>query len=131
MGNRARVVMGIGVNLREARWPGALAARAGSVEGVTGTRLNPDDVLIQLLATLSERCDDLESGSIADLLRRWELLAPSSRGTTVEWSVGATRRRGITEGLNEDGALIVRVGTDHECLVGGEVRHVRTRSETR
>jgi len=129
-GKLARVVVGIGINLREASWPAALVARAGSVEGVTGTCVDRDEVLIQLLAALSARCDDLECGGVADLLQRWESLAPSSNGTMVEWSVGSTRRRGVTEGLNEDGALIVRVGTGYECLVGGEVRQVRSWLDT-
>ena len=120
-----RVIVGIGVNLRDAAWPPELADRAGSVEGLTGRSVDPASLLVELLATLATRCADVESGEIANLLTRWERLAPSSRGATVEWLVGSVRQRGVTEGVDEQGALLVRVGARRERLAGGEVHHVR------
>ena len=123
-GRVERVIVGIGVNLREAVWPAELAERAGSVEGLTGRRVDPARLLVELLAALATRSAEIESGALAGLLARWAALAPSSRGTSVEWSVGAVRHRGVTEGVDEHGALLVRVGTRLERLVGGEVHHV-------
>ncbi len=120
-----RAIVGIGVNLREAAWPAELADRAGSVEGLTGRPVDASHLLVELLAALATRCAEVDAGAMAALLARWECLAPSSRGAVVEWSVGAERRRGVTEGVDEHGALLVRVGTRRERLAGGEVRHVR------
>jgi BirA family biotin operon repressor/biotin-[acetyl-CoA-carboxylase] ligase len=119
------VIVGIGVNLTDAAWPAGLISRAGSVEGLTGRSVDPAVLLVELLASFAHRCDDVESGKIADLLNAWEALAPSSRGANVEWSAGKVRHRGITEGIGEDGALLVRVGSRLERLIGGEVRQVR------
>ena len=119
-----RVVVGIGVNLRDGAWPPEVASRAGSVEGLTGRPVDPGRLLVEVLAALAGRCRELEAGGVAALLRRWEALAPSSRGAAVEWSEGPRRRRGVTEGVDEQGALIVRVGGRRERLSGGEVRHV-------
>ncbi len=119
-----RIVVGIGINLRDGAWPAELASRAGSVEGLSGRPVDPAALLVELLAALAMRCGEVESGRVAALLRRWEALAPSSRGATVEWSVGAVRHRGVTEGVDEQGALIVRVGARRERLSGGEVHHV-------
>ena len=124
-GRVERVIIGIGVNLREVAWPAELAERAGSVEGQTGRRVDPARLLVELLAALATRCAEIESGTLAGLLARWEALAPSSRGTRLEWSVGSVRHRGVTEGVDEHGALLVRVGTRLERLAGGEVHHVR------
>ncbi len=124
-GRVERVIIGIGVNLREVAWPAELAERAGSVEGQTGRRVDPARLLVELLAALATRCAEIESGALAGLLARWEALAPSSRGVGVEWSVGSVRHRGVTEGVDEQGALLVRVGTRLERLAGGEVHHVR------
>ena len=120
-----RAIVGIGINLREVVWPEELADRAGSVEGLTGRTVDTAQLLVELLAALASRCADVASGQIAGLLARWERLAPSSRGATVEWSVGSVRHRGVTEGVDEEGALLVRVGTRRERLAGGEVHHVR------
>lgn len=119
-----RVVVGLGVNLRDGPWPPDVASRAASVEGLTGRPVDAAALLIDLLAALAVRCAEVESGRVAALLRRWEALAPSSRGAAVEWSEGPLRRRGVTEGVDEQGALIVRVGGRRERLSGGEVRHV-------
>lgn len=119
-----RVVVGLGVNLRDGAWPPDVASRAASVEGLTGRPVDAAALLVELLAALAARCADVESGRVAALLRRWEALAPSSRGAAVEWSEGPLRRRGVTEGVDEQGALIVRVGGRRERLSGGEVRHV-------
>lgn len=119
-----RVVLGIGINLRDGAWPPEVASRAGSVAGLTGRRVDPAAVLVEVLAALAARCGEIEAGRVPAVLRRWEELAPSSRGAPVEWSEGPVRRRGVTEGVDEQGALIVRVEGRRERLSGGEVRHV-------
>ena len=119
------VVVGIGINLTDAGWPAELIGLAGSVEGLTGCSVDPAVLLVELLASFAHRCDEVESGKIADLLEAWEALAPSSRGANVEWSVGKVRHRGVTEGVDKDGALLVRVGSRLERLIGGQVWQVR------
>lgn len=119
-----RVVVGIGINLRDGAWPPEVATRAGSVEGLTGRPVDPGLLLVEVLAALAASCHELEAGRVSALLGRWEALAPSSRGAAVEWSEGPRRRRGVTEGVDGQGALIVRVGGRRERLSGGEVRHV-------
>ena len=123
-GQVERVIVGIGVNLREPTWPTELADRAGSVEGVTGRVVDSAHLLVELLATLATRVAEVESGAVAGLLARWESLAPSSRGASVEWSIGSVRHRGVTEGVDDQGALLVRVGTRIQRLAGGVVHHV-------
>ena len=124
-GRVERVIVGVGINIREAVWPAELAGRAGSVEGLTGRHVDPARLLVEVLAALAAGAAEIESGAFAGLIARWEALAPSSRGTSVKWSVGSVRHRGVTEGVDEDGALLVRVGTRLERLAGGEVHHVR------
>jgi BirA family biotin operon repressor/biotin-[acetyl-CoA-carboxylase] ligase len=119
------VILGIGINLQDSAWPPERADRAGSVEGLTGRPVDPVNLIVELLAALATGCAEVESGETARVLGRWEALAPSSRGATVEWSVGAVRHRGVTEGIDDQGALLVRVGSRCERLIGGEVRHVR------
>ena len=120
-----RVILGVGVNLKDTAFPPELADRAGSVEGVSGRQVDATVVLGELLAALSSRCAQVEAGAKIELLARWESLAPMCRDTTVEWSVGDRRHRGVTEGVDEEGRLLVRVGAQQQRLSGGEVRRVR------
>lgn len=120
-----RIVVGIGINLRDAAWPPELAGRAGSVEGLTGRPVDDGALLLEVLAAVAGRCAELEAGAQAAVLSRWTALAPASRGASVEWSVGSVRYRGISAGIDGDGALMVRIGSRLERLTGGEVRHIR------
>ena len=125
-GDRARVIVGIGINLRDTAWPSELAPVAASTEGVTGRPVDAAALLVELLAAAAGRYAEVGSGATTDLLARWEALAPSSRGAPVEWMSGPTTYCGVTEGIDPDGALRVRVGSRLERLTGGAVRHVRS-----
>jgi BirA family biotin operon repressor/biotin-[acetyl-CoA-carboxylase] ligase len=125
-GDRARVIVGIGINLRDTAWPRELLPVAASVEGVTGRPVDPASLLVELLAAVAGRYAEVESGATTALLARWEALAPSSRGAPVEWMSGPTSHRGVSDGIDADGALRVRVGSRLERLTGGAVRQVRS-----
>jgi biotin-(acetyl-CoA carboxylase) ligase len=64
----------------------------------------------------------LRSGNRSMVLDRWRALAPSSLGSTVEWERTNGRTRGTTAGVDDDGALLVRMGEATERIVSGEVR---------
>ena len=82
-GRVERVILGVGVNLSKTGWPAELVDRAGSVEGLTGRRVDPAQLLVELLAALATRCAEIESGAVAGLLKRWEAFSPLSRGATA------------------------------------------------
>ena len=103
-----------------------LAHAAASVEGVTGRPVDAVSLLVELLAAVARRYAHVESGAMTALLARWESFAPSSRGAAVEWMSGQTRHQGVTAGIDEEGALLVQVGSRLERLTGGAVRHVRS-----
>jgi BirA family biotin operon repressor/biotin-[acetyl-CoA-carboxylase] ligase len=116
------VILGFGVNLAGAAYPPAFADRATAVEVELGRPVDRGVVLVECLAALAARRRDLEQGCAADVRARWHALAPSARGRPVEWRADAGARRGIAEGIDESGALLVRVGGSLERIVSGEVR---------
>lgn len=124
--NHARVIVGIGINLRDSAWPPDLVGVAASIEGVTGRPADATTVLVEVLAGMARQYAGVASGATADLLARWESLAPSARGATVEWMSGQTPQRGVSAGIDAEGALRVRVGARLERLTGGAVRQVRS-----
>jgi BirA family biotin operon repressor/biotin-[acetyl-CoA-carboxylase] ligase len=117
----AFVVLGFGINLR-GTLDRELADRATSLEAELGKPVDRGMVLVECLAALASRVRDLAEGRAAEVRARWHRLAPSARGRAVEWSVGAGRRRGVAEGIDDSGALLVRVGPSLERIVSGEVR---------
>ena len=116
------VVVGIGVNVRTRAFPAELAGRAAALESLAGRRVNGSVLCADLLARLFRwrrwMADEGESFVVA----RWRALAPSSRGAPVSWDAGGTLCRGVTAGVDDDGALLVACGGRTERIVGGEVR---------
>ena len=116
------VVLGFGVNLRPAAYPPAVAARATSLEAELGRPVDAGPVLAEILAALNRHMTALGAGDRAAVLGRWRALAPSAAGAQVEWTADGRTLRGTTAGIDDDGALLVRVGTHTARVVAGEVR---------
>jgi BirA family biotin operon repressor/biotin-[acetyl-CoA-carboxylase] ligase len=115
------VVLGFGINLRNAAFPPELVARVTSIEGELGRPVDPGPVLAASLAALNRATGELANGA-QTLLARWLSLSPSVHGARVEWDAGGEARRGTTAGLAEDGALLVRTTSGIERILSGEVR---------
>jgi BirA family biotin operon repressor/biotin-[acetyl-CoA-carboxylase] ligase len=116
------VILGIGINVRCAALPPELDVIATSIERELGRPPDAGAVLGETLASLNVMVQHLRSGNRSMVLDRWRALAPSSLGSTVEWERTNGRTRGTTAGVDDDGALLVRMGEATERIVSGEVR---------
>jgi BirA family transcriptional regulator, biotin operon repressor / biotin---[acetyl-CoA-carboxylase] ligase len=116
------VVLGVGINLQPAAYPPDIAARASSIETELGRPPDAGAVLGESLAALSAVHAQLAAGRSADVLERWQALAPDVRGATVEWDTPTGRRTGTTAGIDDAGALLVRTSEGLERIISGELR---------
>jgi BirA family biotin operon repressor/biotin-[acetyl-CoA-carboxylase] ligase len=116
------VVVGFGINLTPAAYPPAIADRATSLEAELGRDVDRGSVLAEVLCAFNEHVTVLARGGRRSVLDRWRERAPSAVGTRVEWTADGVPRSGTTAGIDEDGALLVRVGSGVERIVSGEVR---------
>lgn len=115
------VVLGFGINLLHAAYPPELADVATSIETELGRPPEAGAVLGETLAALAMRAGELSAGRSEPVLARWRALAPSSRGTVVRWDGPSGQRSGVTEGIADNGALVVRAGRTIERIISGEV----------
>jgi BirA family transcriptional regulator, biotin operon repressor / biotin---[acetyl-CoA-carboxylase] ligase len=118
------VVIGFGVNLQPAAYPSELAQRATSIEAETSRPADRALMLAEILAALGERYAELRAGRFDAILSAWRRLAPSSSAAPVEWDSPRGVVRGHAEGIDDQGALLVRVGGRIERLVAGEIRWI-------
>jgi BirA family transcriptional regulator, biotin operon repressor / biotin---[acetyl-CoA-carboxylase] ligase len=121
-GELESVIVGIGVNLTPAAYPPDVAARATSIEGELGRPVDRALVLVEVLCALAEGRRMLLDGRQPELLRAWRALAPSSIGRRVRWMVGDRQTSGITEGIDERGALLVRTDAHVEHMIAGDLQ---------
>jgi BirA family biotin operon repressor/biotin-[acetyl-CoA-carboxylase] ligase len=116
------VVAGYGINVGAAAYPPDLRDRATSLESELGRSVDRADLLAATLVAVDARYDDLLDGRFDAILDAWRRRAPGASGARVEWTIDAGTRSGITAGIDDDGALRVRVGDTVERIVAGELR---------
>lgn len=120
---RADAIVGIGVNVnnRVAAAPEPLRLRAASLADVAGRSCPPQDVLVAVLQSFEIQLDRLcgAAGSVRSLWRRYDLLF----GRTVRVGDGQEIVGGLCEGIDDDGALLVRTTAGIRRLYGGVVQH--------
>ena len=115
-------MVGIGVNVGTRAFPPELAGRAAAIETVAGRRVDRAALCAELLVRLGRWRRRMADEGERFVVARWRALAPSSRGAPVSWCAGGIRRRGVTAGVDDGGALLVADGGRTERIVGGEVR---------
>jgi BirA family biotin operon repressor/biotin-[acetyl-CoA-carboxylase] ligase len=102
-------------------FPQELGDRATSLESELGRTVDRHMLLAETLAALSTRYEDLIAGRFDAILDAWRGLAPGATGARVVWTTNAGTTAGVTAGIDEVGALLVRADDRVERIVSGEV----------
>ena len=110
------VIIGVGLNVQPAAYPPEVSRRATSLEGELGRPVDRDVLLSEVLAGLRDRLARLEQ-SPGDILQAWRAASPSAVGTRVEWD----NQGGVTAGIADDGALLIKTSAGIERVIAGEL----------
>ena len=103
-------IVGIGINLHDEDFPAELEPYATSLRSVTGSEVNRDTLVNELLKALGERYEMLRSDSGGEhTIREWCANSSYAFGRKVRVSLGDENFVGITRGLESDGALRVAI----------------------
>jgi BirA family biotin operon repressor/biotin-[acetyl-CoA-carboxylase] ligase len=116
------VILGYGLNVSPSAYPRELSDRATSLESELGRAVDRAALCAETIASMARRYDDLLDARFDAILDAWRERAPGSRGARVSWDSPAGTQSGVTEGIDEMGALVVRSGARLERIVAGEVR---------
>jgi len=113
------VVLGIGINLTSESFPPELNELATSVAGVTNRRIDPEELLVELIKSLTQGYEMLNTDEGREqTIRDWCAHSSYAYGRQVRVTLHNESFPGVTCGLERDGAL--RVETPE-----GEIRIVR------
>ena len=107
-GGETRVILGIGVNLNHASFPGELQATATSLRIELGRAVDGEGVRDRLLARIAHWYDLWRREDPRWVLDRWEQLSSTAHGQRVLVSLDGEQFAGVTEGLTNEGALQLR-----------------------
>ena len=106
------VVLGFGINVQPAAYPPELAARVTSLETELGRAIDRAALCAESLAALSRPLPRPARRALRCYSRRLAPARVGSRGARVEWDTPSGVRAGITEGIDDMGALLVRTARD-------------------
>jgi BirA family biotin operon repressor/biotin-[acetyl-CoA-carboxylase] ligase len=120
-GQLTPVVVGFGINVGRSAFPPEISARATSLEDELGRDVDRGAVLVALLRRFATWLGRLRAGRTTEVVARWRALAVGASGSTVEWRGDGGTRRGVTAGVDPEGALLVRASGVTERIVAGEV----------
>lgn len=115
------VVVGYGINLEPAAYPPALRSRATSLVAELGRPIDRARLTAMTLSSVAARYDDLLEARFDAILESWRGRAPSRAGARVALAGDGGAVAGVTAGIDDHGALLVRVGNRLERIVAGEV----------
>jgi len=123
------LVVGIGINVNQVKFPAELREIATSLRIETGTEWSRVELCAALLKSLDREYRDLtgDAGARVAILRRFEESSSSVRGGKVSIEVsteGNGGLAGVTEGLDERGFLRVRTAQGLTTVVSGTVRAI-------
>jgi BirA family biotin operon repressor/biotin-[acetyl-CoA-carboxylase] ligase len=116
------IVLGYGLNVSSSAYPRELNDRVTSLESELGRVVDRAALCAETIASIAQRYDDLLDARFDAILDAWRARAPGSRGARVWWDSPTGPQSGVTEGIDDMGALLVRSGARLERIVAGDVR---------
>ena len=123
----AAAIVGIGINLDDENFPAELKPLATSLRTATGSDVDRDLLVSEMLKAMRERYEMLNSvGGGEHTIREWCANSSYAFGREVRVSLGEESFNGITRGLERDGALRVEIADGNMKIVrAGDVTSLR------
>jgi BirA family transcriptional regulator, biotin operon repressor / biotin---[acetyl-CoA-carboxylase] ligase len=101
------VVVGIGLNVNQERFPGELAAIATSLRQETGKTQSRMELLVRLLREFESDYNRFLREGVAGVIQRFEVVSSYAHGKKVRVTNGTESYVGTTAGLGPEGLLQV------------------------
>jgi BirA family biotin operon repressor/biotin-[acetyl-CoA-carboxylase] ligase len=120
------VIVGIGINVGQEKFPGELAATATSLRKETGRSHSRLEVLVKLLSQFETDYNRFLQEGAEYVVQRFELVSSFAHGKRVKVDTGRETFVGTTSGLSAEGLLVVKKDDGASTtVIAGDVSEVR------
>jgi BirA family transcriptional regulator, biotin operon repressor / biotin---[acetyl-CoA-carboxylase] ligase len=117
------VIVGIGLNVNQEKFPSEFASLATSLRVQTGRSQSRMELLVRLLREFENDYNRFLREGAASVTQRFEAVSSYARGKRVNVSNGSENYSGVTAGLSPEGLLRVeREGGSIVTVIAGDVR---------
>ena len=120
------VIIGIGINVNQEKFPGELAATATSLRRETRRSYSRLEFLVKLLAHFETDYNRFLREGAPYVVERFELISSFASGRRVRVETGTETYSGTTDGLSPEGLLIVKRDSGVSAtVIAGDVSEVK------
>jgi BirA family biotin operon repressor/biotin-[acetyl-CoA-carboxylase] ligase len=120
------VIVGIGINVSQEKFPGEIAATATSLRKETGRLHSRLEVLVKLLSQFETDYNRFLQEGAPYVVQRFELVSDFANGKRVKVDTGRETFVGTTAGLSAEGLLIVKKEDGGSVtVIAGDVSEVK------
>ncbi len=120
------VIVGIGLNVNQEKFPGELNAIATSLRAETGRAQSRLELLVRLLREFETDYNRFVASGAAGVIERFTAISSYARGKRVRVSNGAESFTGVTHGLGPEGLLLVKRDNGQVVpVIAGDVAEAR------
>lgn len=120
------VIVGIGINVNQEKFPGELSALATSLRAQTGRTQSRLELLVRLLREFENDYNRFLREGTSSVTRRFEIASSYAVGKKVRVDTGHEEYGGTTAGLSAEGLLQVeREDGRIVTVIAGDVREAR------
>jgi len=120
------VIVGIGLNVNQEKFPGELASTATSVRAETGKTQSRMELLVRLLREFESDYNRFLREGVGSVVARFESVSSYAKGKRVRVTNGSESYLGTTAGLGPEGLLQVeREDGRVTAVISGDVTEAR------
>src|SRR5882672_6457976 len=120
------VIVGIGLNVNQEKFPGELASLATSLRAETGKPQSRMELLVRLLHEFESDYNRFLKEGVASVVERFESVSSYAKGKRVRVTNGTESYAGTTAGLGPEGLLQVeREDGRVTAVISGDVTEAR------
>jgi BirA family biotin operon repressor/biotin-[acetyl-CoA-carboxylase] ligase len=120
------VIVGIGINVSQEKFPGELAGTATSLRRETGRSHSRLEVLVKLLSQFETDYNRFLQEGAPYVVQRFELVSSFANGRRVRVDTGRETFVGTTAGLSPEGLLVVKRDNGVSAtVIAGDVSEVK------
>lgn len=116
----AKLVIGVGINVFEQNFPDDLSVAATTIEQETGSAIDRNNLVIEVIAAIYETMQKVEAGQIKQLLDGWSEY-DLSYNQAVDVHAQGAMRSGVARGIDARGNLRVEIEDKLEVFDSAEI----------
>ncbi len=119
-GRLSRAILGVGLNVNQARFPGAIQPPPTSLLNESGRSFDLTAVLTAVLTTVERRYSDFRDRKYETIIREWKKRS-TTIGKTLNVRTGESEIQGFARGIAPDGALLLEVDGSERKIFAADI----------